>query len=108
MGALIALLPTILSLMNNPDIQKLIPLLAQLGTAAFPNVDPNKAQSAGAALFDVNSVKWVQAYLKLTADGIYGDGTKEAVKKFQEAHGLVVDGWAGSATQEAMRAALAK
>ncbi len=81
-------------------------LLGQLGQGAFPNVDPNKAGQAAASLFDVNSVKWVQAALGLEPDGIYGDGTKEAVKKFQEAHGLKVDGWAGTATQDAMRVAI--
>src|SRR5215469_16231787 len=102
MGALIALLPTILSLMNNPDIQKLLPLLAQLGSQAFPGVDAAKAQSAGATLFDVNSIKWVQSFLKLDADGVYGDASKAAVKTFQETHNLVADGWAGQATQDAM------
>src|SRR6266487_4151557 len=112
MGALLALLPTILSLMNNPDIQKLLPLLMQLGQGTFPNVDPNKAGAAGAALFDVNSVKWVQAALnlmgeKLEVDGTYGDDIKAAVKTFQVLHNLKVDGWAGSLTQDAMRASIA-
>src|SRR5215475_6751563 len=102
MGALIALLPTILQLMNNPDVQKLIPLLAQLGSQVFPGVDPNKAQSAGAALFDTNSIKWVQTALniwdpslKLDVDGISGAATIAAVKKYQETHNLVSDGWSG-------------
>jgi peptidoglycan hydrolase-like protein with peptidoglycan-binding domain len=81
-------------------------LLAQLGQVNFPNVDPNKAAAAGASLFDSNSIKWVQGFLQLEADGINGESTKAAVKKYQEAHGLKVDGWAGHLTQETMRAQL--
>src|SRR6266436_7690128 len=110
MGALITLLPQISALINNPAVAAMLPLiqqlLSQVGTAQFPGVDPNKAPAAGAALFDLNSVKWVQAALGLEADGIYGDATKAAVKAFQGAHGLVVDGWAGSLTQDALRTSI--
>ena len=115
MGALIALLPQILSLMNNPAVVALLPLLQQilqqLGTQAFPGIDPNKAASAGSALFDTEHVKWGQTALnvlgsKVEVDGVYGQGTKAAVSEFQKTHGLVVDGWSGSKTNEALRAAL--
>src|SRR5215813_13985513 len=106
MGALIALLPQILTALNNPAVQALLPLiqqaLSQIGQAQFPGVDPNKAGTAGATLFDTNSVKWVQSFLKLNPDGIYGEDTKDHVKTFQKDHGLVADGWAGEKTQEAM------
>ena len=36
------------------------------------------------------------------ADGIYGDSTKEAVKKFQRDHGLSADGIAGPDTQDSL------
>ena len=35
-------------------------------------------------------------------DGIYGSGTEDAVRRFQEKNGLTVDGIAGTATLEAM------
>lgn len=37
-------------------------------------------------------------YLKITADGTYGNSTVTAVKAFQKAHGLTVDGVAGTNT----------
>lgn len=40
-----------------------------------------------------------------TADGIFGAKTEAAVRNFQQANGLVVDGIAGKATQEALYAA---
>ena len=107
MGALIGLIPTILALINNPALQQLLPLiqqiLAQLGTQNFPNVDPTKAGNSGVALFNVMNTKWTQTALnilgtKVDVDGVYGQGTKDAVLAFQTAHGLVADGWAGEKT----------
>lgn len=43
-----------------------------------------------------------QGYLSGAVDGIYGKATREAVKKFQRAKGLKVDGIAGSATLRAL------
>lgn len=114
MGALIALLPQLLTLMNNPAVQALLPMLMQLGTAAFPNVDPNKAANAATTLFDTEHTKWVQVALHLLGfgtidvDGVYGKGTKDAVSQFQTTHGLAVDGWAGTNTTEVLRAELLK
>jgi len=115
MGALIGLLPTILALINNPALQQLLPLiqqiLAQLGTQSFPTVDPNKAGNAGADLFNVSNTKWAQTALnilgtKIPVDGVYGQGTKDAVTVFQTAHGLVADGWAGEKTIAALQQAI--
>lgn len=58
-------------------------------------------------------VRWLQDSLnklgaKLEVDGAYGDATKEAVKQFQRAHGLEVDGWAGVNTQAAILEELAQ
>ena len=41
-------------------------------------------------------------YMKGSATGYYGDVTFAAVKAFQKAHGLSVDGMAGKATQQAL------
>ena len=38
---------------------------------------------------------WIQLRLGITADGIYGTGTEQAVKNWQANHGLAVDGLAG-------------
>ena len=45
-----------------------------------------------------DTVKAVQAKLGLTADGIFGPGTKRAVKQFQAENGLTADGVAGPVT----------
>lgn len=56
-----------------------------------------------------NTVRWVQWHLAKTvvptikADGIFGTGTQQAVKKFQAKYGLGVDGIVGRATREKMQ-----
>ena len=47
-------------------------------------------------------------YLKGKADGVFGSKTEEAVKKFQKANDLTVDGLAGADTQGAIKAVLKK
>lgn len=115
MGALFTLIPQLLALMNNPTVAALMPLiqqlLQQLGTSTFPNVDPAKAGQAGASLFDTEHIKWVQTALAalgipLKVDGVLGDAAKAAVTTFQNAHGLVADGWPGPKTNDAIRKAL--
>lgn len=61
------------------------------------------------------SVTWLQQSLvklgvapNLTIDGDYGEATQEAVKLFQQAHGLTVDGWAGIYTIAKIQIELAK
>ena len=66
-------------------------------------------------MFDPSTVKWVQTSLNvlhvpnppLDVDGEYGPLTTAAVQAFQQANGLVVDGWAGDATQARLQQALA-
>ncbi len=41
------------------------------------------------------AVKTLQAFLKITADGIFGPGTEKAVKDWQKSHGLIPDGIVG-------------
>ena len=43
-----------------------------------------------------------QGYLKDSADGIFGHNTELAVRKFQKAKGLTVDGRVGTATMNAL------
>jgi hypothetical protein len=45
----------------------------------------------------------VQHWLGIHADGIFGSGTKRAVKRFQRRHGLTADGIVGPATYAALR-----
>ena len=62
------------------------------------------------------SVEWLQESLNelgtspvLAVDGDYGEQTKAAVAEYQEEHPpLVVDGWAGVATQASIYEELAK
>ena len=50
-------------------------------------------------------VKKAQRWLGIRADGIFGKGTKRAVKAFQRRHGLTADGVVGPATWAALRRA---
>jgi peptidoglycan hydrolase-like protein with peptidoglycan-binding domain len=100
------------SLATAPD---LMPLLQEIGKSLFPGIANQLSHVAGAqALFDPTGVKWIQLALnllganpQLVVDGRYGPATRAAVTKFQTEHSLVVDGWAGEATGNALRAALA-
>lgn len=49
-----------------------------------------------------SDVKLLQEFLNLDADGIFGKGTEAAVKAFQQANGLTVDGIVGASTWDTM------
>jgi hypothetical protein len=49
-----------------------------------------------------SAVRLLQRRLGIAADGVFGPGTKRALKSFQRAHGLTPDGVAGPATWSAL------
>lgn len=86
---------------NYPKITDLIDEIA-------PGITTPKAEPEGF------SVEWLQESLNtltdagLEVDGDYGQLTKDAVTKYQQAHSLEPDGWAGVATQASIYQELAK
>jgi hypothetical protein len=72
-------------------------LLLLPAAAAHASAKPLKRGSHGAR------VERVQHWLHLHPDGIFGPGTKRAVKRFQRAHGLTADGVVGPATFHALQ-----
>jgi len=64
--------------------------------------------TAQAALKKGSKGKWVrvlQRRLGIRADGLFGKGTRRAVKRFQRRHGLTADGIVGPATWSALKRA---
>jgi peptidoglycan hydrolase-like protein with peptidoglycan-binding domain len=84
-------------------------LVAALTALALGLLVPASAADASAKPLKRGSrgtrVERVQHWLGLTADGIFGTGTKRAVKRFQRRHGLTADGIVGPATLRALRRA---
>ena len=48
------------------------------------------------------TVKKLQEFLEIGADGMFGPGTEQAVISFQKANGLVADGIVGPSTWDCM------
>ncbi|HHY83574.1 MAG TPA: hypothetical protein GX505_13000 [Clostridiales bacterium] len=67
-----------------------------------------KRGSKGSAVVALQQRLIELGYLKDKADGSYGPLTEEAVRKFQKAHGLEVDGVAGPKTQSVLYSKNAK
>ena len=70
-----------------------IPAFAYESTTLFNGSKGDEVRELQQALIDLG-------YLKGTADGIFGNKTEIAVRKFQKANKLSVDGLAGSATRQ--------
>ena len=75
-----------------------IPTPASDGTTAAPVYDTLRPGDGGDAVALLQERLIVLNYLNGTADGNYGEQTKNAVKAFQKANGLTVDGSAGPET----------
>lgn len=79
-------------------------------TALFSASAPRKADGSlkrgdrGDAVVALQKRLRELGYLTDTADGIYGDTTEDAIKKFQKAVGLTADGVAGASTQAKLNA----
>ena len=82
------------------------------GRAVTPAVKPQqsvlKRGSKGALVTELQRNLVALDYAAGTADGVFGEKTEAAVKAFQKARGLTVDGWAGPRTIEAIGKALAE
>ena len=72
-------------------------------------IEPTTAQAANIVKGDTTAnIKKVQTrlkelgYYKLGVDGIFGSGTRTAVRKFQKDYGLTVDGIVGANTERAL------
>jgi peptidoglycan hydrolase-like protein with peptidoglycan-binding domain len=76
-----------------------VALLAAPAAGAHAAAKPLKRGAHGVR------VERVQHWLGLRADGIFGTGTKRAVKRFQRRHGLTPDGIVGPATFRALQRA---
>ena len=94
--------------MRGPHFAVLL-ALAALAAAAVPALaDPGASASGGAtALSEVvvkrgdrgSAVRNIQRELGITADGVFGEQTERAVKRFQRRHELVPDGIVGPLTR---------
>ncbi len=92
------------------DYPELMPQAQRLIAEIFPEFQAGVAKEAGLGGFTVH---WLQESLNrmgehLTVDGKYGDATQDAVKRFQLAHDLTIDGWAGLETCSRLFTELAK
>lgn len=100
------------------EAPELIDLVHQIAVDLFPSLaapspSEDTVQAGAMVLYAPVMVKSVQDSLNrlqnagLAVDGSYGPKTKAAVETFQRAHPpLDVDGWAGTQTQAAIKAAL--
>ena len=65
-----------------------------------------KINNIGKAVFELQQMLQMLQFLKTSSDGFFGQGTMEAVKKFQIIYHLTVDGIVGRKTWEALEKAI--
>jgi peptidoglycan hydrolase-like protein with peptidoglycan-binding domain len=84
-------------------------VLAMAGVATTSGIVASATAQAAAKPLKKGSkgprVRTAQRWLGIHADGIFGKGTRRAVKAFQRRHGLTADGIVGPATWAALRRA---
>ena len=93
-----------------PDAPRITPIPAPTPIITYYLVTPNptgeyvtlRAGSMGTLVTRLQQELKNRGYYTGTVDGKYGLGTIEAVKRFQEDHGLSQDGDAGAATQRVL------
>jgi peptidoglycan hydrolase-like protein with peptidoglycan-binding domain len=103
--------PRIFDAVRGPHFAVLL-VLAALAVAAVPALaDPGASASGGvSASSEVvvkrgdrgPAVRSIQQELGITADGVFGEQTERAVKRFQRRHDLVADGIVGPLTRAAL------
>lgn len=89
------------------NLPQVFDLFDNVGKTLFPGLPAESQIAAAAVVLDPETTKRIQSAINakgwtpaLVVDGIYGQMTKAAVSAFQKANPpLVVDGWAGPATQ---------
>lgn len=79
--------------------EKALAIMAGEVDLSAPAVDMSEVISVGSRGATVQAV---QEFLGIGADGVFGPGTKRAVKAWQAANGLTADGVAGPATLKKM------
>jgi Transglycosylase-like domain/Putative peptidoglycan binding domain len=96
---------------RGPHFAVLLVLAAFAGAAVPALADPGASASGGAsASSDVvvkrgdrgSAVRTIQQGLGIPADGVFGEQTERAVKRFQHRHDLVADGIVGPLTRAAL------
>jgi len=78
----------------------LVPMVESASAQSSPTA--NAAQKSLKKGSRGKRVRQLQRALGIPADGIFGKGTKRAVKRYQRRHGLTVDGIAGPQTLSAL------
>lgn len=78
----------------------LICVLAALGQ--YASADLYKKGSSGATVSEIQTRLRAWGYYSGAVDGVYGSGTEKAVRHFQRANGLSVDGQCGAQTLAAL------
>jgi peptidoglycan hydrolase-like protein with peptidoglycan-binding domain len=103
---------------HRESIAKIVGVLPDLKTI-FDELTPDDEVVTGpppvrVGVYPVGGMEWLQDSLNtlmdagLDVDGEYGPATNAAVHKYQDAHGLESDGWAGPETVSSIVEELSK